>query len=235
MCSWPRLPNRDTLGAGYLRRWRVSDLVLRKHRLKHITELKVSDEILDARFRAACAMSNCQGNCCGGGADADIAERDRILAHADLVRSHMDPDQQRDTALWFDEPLPDSDFPSGLAATTQTHNDVCVFLNSAGLCVLHIVEPKLEDGGDLKPFFCRAFPVVLDHGTLALDRQFDHETACCGSVEKGSLSVFDVCSFELEHVLGREGAMELRALADERQQTVVEAGMRLPAARKARG
>jgi Fe-S-cluster containining protein len=190
------------------------DRVLRKHTLKHIPVLKVQDELLNFRFRAGCAMSNCEGMCCGGGADADVAERDRILEHADLVRSHMDADQQRDLGLWFDEPVPDRDFPSGLAATTQMHNDRCVFLNSAGRCVLQIVEPKLKDGGFLKPFFCRAFPICINNGELSVDRQFECETACCGGVANGSLDVFDVCVFELDFVLGAEGAAELRELRE---------------------
>jgi Fe-S-cluster containining protein len=193
----------------------VSDeLVLRRHRLKHIPELKVSAEVLDVRFRTGCAMANCRGACCDGGADVDVAERDRILQHADLVRAHMDAGQDHTAENWFEDLTMDSDFPSGLAVTTRMHNDNCVFLNSAGLCVLQMAEADMRDGSTLKPFFCRAYPICLNDGVLTFDDQFESETGCCGAVADGGLTVFDVCADELAFVLGAEGAAELRALAE---------------------
>lgn len=187
--------------------------VLRKHHLKHVGELRVSDELFAIRFRSGCSMNNCRAECCGGGADIDIGERDRILQHADLVRSLMDADQERDTALWFEDFINDRDFPSGHAVTTRMHNDRCVFLNGKGLCVLQIAEGQMGEGAILKPFFCRAFPICLNDGTLTYDNQFESESQCCGPVAAGELTIFDVCAFELEHVLGVEGAAELRSKA----------------------
>ena len=56
-------------------------------------------------------MSNCHGICCADGVDVDIAERDRILEHADMIRQYMDETQDRDTANWFQEPKPGSGLP----------------------------------------------------------------------------------------------------------------------------
>lgn len=165
-------------------------------------------------------MMGCRAECCGGGASIDLGERDRILQHADLVRSLMDPDQERDTALWFEDFIDDADYVSGHAVTTRMHNDRCVFLSGKGLCVLQTAEGKMEQGAVLKPFFCRAFPICLDNGELTYDNQFETETHCCAPVSEGTLTVFDVCAFELEHVLGREGAAELRALADAEQEAL---------------
>lgn len=187
--------------------------VLRKHRLKHFPELKVSDELLKLRFGAGCSMSNCRAECCSGGASIDIGDRDRILEHASLVRAHMDPNQEHATERWFEDLNEDLDFPSGLAVTTRTHDDRCVFLNGAGRCVLQAAEGDTRDGTTLKPFYCRAFPICIDHGVLCYDDQLGLEPPCCGPVADGSLTVFDVCKFELEHVLGPEGAAELRELA----------------------
>jgi len=64
----------------------------------------------------------------------------------------------------------------------------------------------MGEGAVLKPFFCRAFPISLENGTLTYDNQFDTETQCCAPVAEGHLTVFDVCAEELEHVLGAEGA-----------------------------
>ena len=187
--------------------------VLKKHHLAHVAELKVSDELLALRFRSGCSMYNCRSECCGGGASIDIAERDKILANVELVHSLMDSDQERDTGVWFEDDIDDRDFPSGHAVTTRMHNDRCVFLNGAGLCVLHIAEGRMGEGAVLKPFFCRAFPICLNNGVLTYDNQFETETQCCGPVAEGGLTIFDVCAFELEHVLGSDGAAELRELA----------------------
>ncbi len=158
-------------------------------------------------------MSSCKGECCLGGADVDIGERDRILENADLVQTVMDSNQEHTPENWFEDLIEDSDFPSGKAVTTQMHNDQCVFLNSAKRCVLQLAEEKMPSGSQLKPFFCRAYPVCLQNGVLTVDHQFEDQTACCGLVAKGALTIFDVCEIELEHVLGTDGAAELRGLA----------------------
>jgi Fe-S-cluster containining protein len=190
--------------------------VLTKHRLKYIPELRLSERLLNLRFCAGCSTSNCRAECCSGGASVDIAERDRILEQSELVRAHMDPSQEHATERWFEGWSEDRDFPSGCATTTRTHSERCVFLNAAGRCVLQAAEGALGDGTTLKPFYCRAFPICIDHGVLSYDDQHGLKSPCCGPVLDGSLSIFDVCAFELEHVLGPEGATELRELAGKR-------------------
>jgi Fe-S-cluster containining protein len=186
---------------------------LRKHHLTHIDKLTVSAELLQTRYAAGCAMGNCRGNCCLGGASIDTTERDRIVAHAALVRAQMDETQQHDGDKWFEDLIEDADYASGMAVTTQLHNDRCVFLNGAGLCVLQMAEEAGKLSEPLKPFFCRAYPIYIQNGMLTIDHQCDGETKCCAAVAKGPLTVFDVCAFELEYVLGPEGAAELRCLA----------------------
>jgi Fe-S-cluster containining protein len=188
--------------------------VLRKHRLTYLPQLRLSDELLKVRFRADCSMSNCGAECCAGGAALDILERDRILLHADLVRKEMDDNQEHAVDRWFEDVDADGDFPSGYASATRVHNDRCVFLNAAGRCVLQTAEAAMPDKTTLKPFYCRAFPICIDHGVLSYDDHTGVKPPCCGPVPDGNLSIFDVCEFELEHVLGPEGAAELRELAD---------------------
>ncbi len=192
---------------------RKDQRVLRKHRLKYIPDLKVSDELLSLRFGSACSMSSCRAECCSGGAAIDIAERDRVLEYADLVRAHMDANQEHATERWFEDLTEDLDFPSGYAVATCANDDRCVFLNAAGRCVLQAAEGGVRDKTTLKPFYCRAFPICIDHGVLCYDDQLGLKPECCGPVADGNLTIFDVCAFELEHVLGREGAAELRELA----------------------
>ena len=52
-------------------------------------------------------MSRCDATCCHGGVYADPVEKERILAHAELIKAHMEPDQQHDTAQWFDDEVVD--------------------------------------------------------------------------------------------------------------------------------
>lgn len=189
--------------------------VLRRHHLAHIPELAIDDQILRVRYARGCAMSQCSGHCCRNGVLADTAERDKVLRYAERVRGHMDECQQRDPAQWFGEEVDDLDFASGRAVRTQVHRDTCVFLDSHARCVLQKVEN--EDGADvgaLKPFFCRAYPVSIENGVLIVDGEHcPDEPRCCGPVASGSLSLFDVCAFELEFVLGAAGLAELREVS----------------------
>ena len=190
--------------------------ILRKHKLAHIAELRVAEDILRTRFAAHCSMGNCRGTCCSDGVDLDPSARDKILNYADRVRSEMDESQQHDPANWFTDEFEDEDFPSRRAASTRTHNGACVFLNKQGRCVLQLIESQAgSEVGILKPFFCTAYPICISSGLLTID---DEECAgqfqCCSAAQGGSLSIFDICAFELEYVLGKDGANELRALTD---------------------
>ena len=198
--------------------------ILRKHPLKQFTELKVGEDIFTTRYASGCSMSNCHGICCADGVDVDIAERDRILEHADMIRQYMDETQDPDTANWFQEPKPDSDFPSGQCTTTRLKSNGCNFLNKHGQCVVHMAEAKAPPGfGYLKPFFCRAFPVCILNSTLSVDdEQCPDERACCGPVKNGPLSILDTCAFELEYMLGADGLAELRKMAADREMDLAD-------------
>lgn len=189
--------------------------VLRRHRLDHIPDLTIDDDILRVRYARGCSMSQCSGRCCRSGVLAGSEERDKVVRHAERVRRYMDESQEHDPALWFGEELADADFASGHAVRTQVHRGTCVFLDRDARCVLQKVET--EDGADigaLKPFYCRAYPVSIEHAVLVVDSEHcPDETQCCGPVAVGSLSLFDVCAFELEFLLGAEGLAELRELA----------------------
>ncbi|PYQ40004.1 MAG: DUF3109 domain-containing protein, partial [Acidobacteria bacterium] len=52
--------------------------------------LRVAPSLLDERFAAGCDTGRCVGRCCRSGVWLDPGERDRVLAHADLVRRAMD-------------------------------------------------------------------------------------------------------------------------------------------------
>lgn len=180
--------------------------------LPHIAQVAIDPALLERRFAAGCAVRNCQGACCGRGVEVDIAERDRILEQAPVVRRRMDPGQERDSARWFEGLFADSDFPSGEAASTVVREGACVFLNSERLCVLQMAEADLPlSGTTLKPFFCRAYPLTLMDGVLVLDdEQCAGQEACCTPVADGPLDLLDTCAEELEFTLGPDGVSKLR-------------------------
>ena len=86
---------------------------------------------------------------------------------------------------------------------------------------MHIAESQAPKGfGYLKPFFCRAFPVCILNSTLSVDdEQCPDEHKCCGPVKNGPWTILDICSFELEYMLGADGLAELRKMARERPET----------------
>jgi len=185
--------------------------VVRTHALSHVSELRVDPAVLEARFAAGCSTAHCNAGCCRAGVDADVVERDRILAHAGLIQRHMDPQQEADPASWFDaEAFADADMPSGFAVTTKVRHGACVFLNRESRCVLQIASAEAGDGTDLKPFFCHAYPLTLDEGMLTLDPHLATRPECCAQTSGGGATVFEACATELRFMLGEHGVRALR-------------------------
>lgn len=190
-------------------------ILLQRHRLRHLPNLRVRSSFFGKNFSAGCSMANCNADCCRYGVMIDPEERDRILEHQDLVIRYMEPHQVADPALWFEEEQPDRDFPSGRAVGTQATEHGCVFLDSSGRCVLQ--KAAIGEGMEkffLKPFFCVAYPVTIEEGELVIDdAEFVNRTACCTVVRDGGRTVFDVCEEELGFVLGEDGLRELKGLS----------------------
>lgn len=185
---------------------------LKNHRLQHIPKLYIDPEILTKRFSPSCSMCHCNGSCCAEGVLLDIEDKERILAHADLIKRYLEPQQEFDVSKWFDHSVEfDIDFPSGQCDGTTVRNGGCVFQDSKGLCALQ--KTAMAEGMDkfaLKPFFCVAFPLVIDQHMLTLDDpEFTNRPQCCTVVPEGSLSAFDVCREEFEYILGQDGLREI--------------------------
>lgn len=193
---------------------------LRQHHLPYISDLQVNEDVFTARFAADADSSRCSAHCCRAGVLVDIAHRDRILSEAALVHEYMEPTQEHDPAKWFvAEDEEDVDFPSKRAINTTLVGGTCVFLDSQRRCVLQRAE---ERSPGLKPFYCRAFPIVIVEGRLTLN--CDHcpdDTQCCGIVAQGERTALDVFRFELTHVLGAEGMRELERIQSDSTTTDV--------------
>lgn len=193
----------------------MSDTLPATGRLTHLPHLEVDRTIFELRFKRGCATRQCDATCCATGVSLDLGERDRVLAHADLVRRAMTPGQDQDPAHWFaDEEFDDTDFPSGRATHTRVNGAGCVFLDADRRCVLQKASQAAGNGLDLKPFFCTSFPLTLSHGVLVVDdEEMRQRSRCCACTADGPLTVFDVCGMELAYMLGGEGVAALRRLA----------------------
>jgi hypothetical protein len=92
-----------------------------------------------------------------------------------------------------------------------------VFRNNKGLCALQ--KTALAEGMDkfaLKPFYCVAFPLVIDGHVLTTDDpEFTNRSQCCSIVPDGSLTVLDICREEFEYILGTEGLEEIEKIFKE--------------------
>jgi Fe-S-cluster containining protein len=163
-------------------------------------------------------MMNCSAKCCRGGVYVDLEHRDRILREAPLVIGHMEPTQEQDPTRWFEsEEIDDADFPSGKCVGTQVVGHGCVFLDTERRCVLQIAE---SESPGLKPFYCRAFPVVVSDATLTLDAEWcPEEIQCCGPDPNGTQTALEMLAYEFEHVVGKAGLEELQQLARSRRES----------------
>jgi Fe-S-cluster containining protein len=190
-------------------------VVLRGHRMAHVPELRVDPVVLTPVFHASCSMRNCNGQCCAEGVLVDMADKERILAHADLIRKYLEPGMESDASKWFDGVVErDIDFPSGSCEGTSASGRGCVFLDSRGLCTLQ--KAAMAEGMDkfaLKPFYCVAYPLTVDRGVLTVeDADFTNRPTCCSAVDRGALHVTDVCREELEFMLGPDTTNELEQI-----------------------
>ena len=195
----------------------MKPVVLKNHGIGHIGGLRVNENIFTTRFNAACSMMQCNAQCCKYGVWLDVDHRKKILEHTEIIQKHMDEGQERRPEKWFaGDDVDDDDFASGKATSTAEGDRGCTFLLADGKCVLQ--KAAVAEGMDrfaLKPFYCWTYPITIEGGELMMDElEFGVRSECCSPVEKGALSIFDICKMELEFVLGEKGLKELLAARD---------------------
>jgi hypothetical protein len=167
----------------------------------------LAPELFELGYARGCGPGACSTTCCKRGAYLDPAERDRILAHKDLVKAHMDESQSRDDALWF-EPVEksDADFPSGKCVGTAEIDDKCAFLDRRGRCSLQTAASA--DGMHkwaLKPTYCILYPIDVSNDVVKFDFRLQSQRACCSVSALFEVPVFEACREELAHLLGEDG------------------------------
>jgi hypothetical protein len=141
--------------------------------------------------------------------DVSVQERDRILAHADILEPLIGLPRER----WFRElVVEDPDFPGGAATRTNVVGDGCVFLQrGARGCTLHALAlSRGEDYHALKPMVSALFPVTFGEGSLICSEELvDGSLVCAGE----GPTAYEMAREELNHYFGSDLIAELDAIA----------------------
>lgn len=169
--------------------------------------LAIGDELFTTGYPEGSGPCSCTSTCCSGGVFADIAERDAILRHADMIARYMDETQVHDPALWFDpEEEADPDFASGRCVGTTVHNEKCAFLDKYGRCAIQLATTEEGMGRwALKPLYCILYPIEISEGVVSFDPMLQEEQPCCTVTDEFHMPVFRACKDELIHLLGADG------------------------------
>ncbi len=169
----------------------------------------MDDTIFARRYFGYClACTFCGDACCQYGVDVTFAERDRILAHADVIEGETGITRDR----WFTgEVVIDPDYAGGGATRTRVEHGGCVFLQrEARGCALHAI--ALRRGWDyhtVKPIVSTLFPVTFGDGVLCSSEELiDGSLVCAGD----GPSAYGMARGELEWYFGAEFVTELDGL-----------------------
>ena len=144
---------------------------------------RVESEVFSKRVVPDCMVHRCSlvklghrekaDACCQYGVDADLGERDQILARANEIAAVLRPEVQGKP--WFKtEEQADKDFPSGAFVRTQTHDDGCIFLaHDRRGCAIHraSIEGNWDFNG-VKPHVCRLFPLSYDAESILISDDY---------------------------------------------------------------
>jgi len=170
-----------------------------------------SNELFEKGFPSEGGPCACSSVCCEEGVYADIADREKILSHKEMIKKYMDETQTRDETRWFEEQeREDADFPSGRCVGTEAYNGKCVFLDRFGRCSLQVA--ATSEGMQkwaLKPFFCVLYPIEVTRKVVSFDDMLQDEQSCCSIGHRFDVPLFEACREELTYLVGEEGFRRL--------------------------
>lgn len=174
-----------------------------------ITTVEVS--IFRRRYFTACMQCDfCGDSCCQYGVDVDLANVERLEAHADELSRFSGVPRER----WFTGEIDrDPEIPSGASTRTQRDERGCVFLSKTGRgCMIHAYcLSKGIDYHELKPMISSLFPITYDEGILYAADEVEEGSLVC--VDQGP-SVYRGIRSELRYYFGDALIAELDALAE---------------------
>jgi hypothetical protein len=166
-----------------------------------------SHELFEKGFPADGGPCKCSSVCCEEGVYADVADRENILSHKEMIKKYMDDTQPHDEAGWFETwEIEDRDFPSGRCVGTEAFNGKCVFLDKFGRCSLQVA--AVSEGMHkwaLKPFFCVLYPIEVTNRVVSFDDMLQGEQSCCTIGHEFDTPLFEGCKEELTYLVGLEG------------------------------
>ena len=173
----------------------------------------MDDAIFDRRYFGFCLQCTfCHDSCCQHGVDVALTERDRILAHADLLEPIVGVPRDG----WFvSRVAEDADFPGGHATRTAVVDGGCVFLRrGARGCTLHAFAiDRGVDYHEVKPMVSALFPVTFGDGTLFCSEELlDDSLICAGD----GPTAYEMARSELSWYFGPELIDELDACRQSR-------------------
>ncbi|HKY31916.1 MAG TPA: DUF3109 family protein [Candidatus Polarisedimenticolia bacterium] len=149
---------------------------------------KIHPRVTRRLYAGRATVRHCDGTCCRGGATVSVAERDRVLRHADIVSAAMTSPARRDPSRWFSRRLSfDADFTAGWTTWTRVADGACVFYRSDGLCALQVAgSERLGSPFALKPSVCLLWPLCIQDRTLEVGYAwFTRRKECCAPVKVG--------------------------------------------------
>jgi len=173
---------------------------------------RVDRAIFRLRYFTHCMQCGfCADACCFHGVDVDVANAERILAHAPALERHVG----RPAREWFTGQVErDAEFPGGAYTRTQVRDGACVFLSRRGGdrgCQLHSYALRAGlDYHDLKPIVSALFPITFGGGVLhAADEVEDGSLVCAGA----GPTLYEGLRDELRYYFGLNFVEELDRLA----------------------
>jgi hypothetical protein len=173
----------------------------------NVKGFSISPELFSLGYPEGGGPCSCTSTCCGDGVYADVTERDRILAHQNMIAKYMDASQNANPSAWFEAgEEEDPDFESGRCVPTSILNDKCAFLDGTGRCSLQVAASgEGMHRWALKPLYCILYPIETTEGTVGFDSLLQDEQACCTISNVYQIPVFQACKDELTRLLGEDG------------------------------
>ncbi|MBI5305243.1 MAG: hypothetical protein HY868_24140 [Chloroflexi bacterium] len=175
---------------------------------------RLSPEFIEKRkLRRHCTDNTCSADCCAEGVFLTLYDAQRIVQLGDALQPYLV--EPFDFAKW------DLSRPSYLSTPVyqpDTPHEHCWFRMRNKLCAIHSY--ALEHGikiEELKPYFCRMFPLTLiDIAINVTEIGVDikaYDTCLVESDQEHWL--FEQFETELRRVIGDDGYVQLRALAQQ--------------------
>ena len=172
----------------------------------------VSPDVFTRGYQQGTGPWTCTSQCCGGGAYVDVKEREVVLAHAALIKPHLDETQTLDETRWFEaETRKDHDYPSGECVGTTVQDGKCVMQDKRGYCSIQVAAAEAgRTKWAIKPLYCVLYPLEVIDNVIRYDKRFHGLRPCCTAETTFEIPLFEACHEEVVHLVGEAGLTAMR-------------------------